>query len=97
MAIRTIVAEKVAEMLRGENNERTGEPTDVRGDVQSEVQGLPVSSEDDRTDDESEVVDNSGTEEEISAETKDVEVNVIINVQDEDEEVKTDDTETSDI
>ena len=97
MAIRTIVAEKVAEMLRGENNERTGEPTDVRGDVQSEVQGLPVSSEDDRTDDESEVVDNSRAEEENSQTQEEnndginVEINVNINGGEDD------DTETSDI
>ena len=97
MAIRTIVAE----MLRGENNERTGESTDVRGDVQSEVQGLPVSSEDDRTDDESEVVNNSGAEEENSQTQKEnndgVSVEINVNINGETEEVKKDDTETSDI
>ena len=97
MAIRAIVAE----MLRGENNERTGESTDVRGDVQSEVQGLPVSSEDDRTDDESEVVNNSGAEEENSQTQKEnndgVSVEINVNINGETEEVKKDDTETSDI
>ena len=97
MAIRAIVAGKVAEMLRGENNERDGEPSDVRGDVQSEVQGLPVSTENDRTDDESEVVNNSGAEEENSQTQEEnndginVEINVNINGGEDDE------PETSDI
>lgn len=101
MAIRSVVASKVAEMLRGDNNERTGESSDVRGDVQSEVQGLPVSSENDGTDDESEVVNNSGAEEENSQTQEEnndgVSVEINVNINGETEEVKKDDTETSNI
>lgn len=76
-----------------------GESSDVRGNVQSDVSGLPVSSVADDSERESstekEVDTNSGTgTEEVSAETKDVEVNVTINVNDEKEEVD-DNAETS--
>lgn len=97
MAIRAIVAE----MIRGDNNGREGEPSDVRRDVQSEVQGLPVSAEDNGNDDESEVVNNSRTEEESSQTQEEnndgLSVEINVNINGDAEEVKIDDTETSDI
>lgn len=80
-AIRQLVAERVAEMLRGENN---GMVTDDRRDVQSEVSGLPVSSE--KSGDappEEEDVNNS--KEEIDKETKDVEIKIEVNVEESDD------------
>lgn len=97
MAIRAIVAE----MIRGDNNGREGNPSYVRGDVQSEVQGLSVSAEDNGNDDESEVVNNSGTEEESSQTQEEnndgLSVEINVNINGDAEEVKIDDTETSDI
>lgn len=75
-----------------------GESSSVRGNEQSDVSGLSVSSvANDSEPSESsteEVVNNSETEE-VSAETKDVEVNVTINVNDENEKEVVDNAETS--
>ena len=82
-----------------------GASSGVRGNEQSDVSGLPVSSvatdserestaEEPSEETDGEVVNNSGTEE-VSAETKDVEVNVTINVNDEKEKEVVDDAETS--
>lgn len=93
-ALLEAIKEKLSTEKEVIDDGRDGELSDVQGDVQSEVQGLSVSSEDNGTDESSteEVVNNS---EEVSAETKDVEVNVTINVNDEEEKEVEKDAETS--
>ena len=73
-----------------DGHDMAGKSSGVRGNEQSDVSGLPVSpvatdSERESESSSGEVVNNSGTEE-VSAETKDVEINVEINVNDEEKE-----------
>lgn len=84
-----------------DGHDMAGESSGVRGNEQSDVSGLPVSpvatdSESSGTSTGEEVVNNSETgTEEVSAETKDVEINVSINVNDEEEKEVVKDAETS--
>ena len=87
-AVVTAIAELVASRLKvGEDNERESGTSDVRGDVQSEVQGLPVSSVEPDTPVSSDegVVNNSETEES-STETKDIEVDVKVRINEDNDE-----------
>ena len=77
--IANAIAERVAQILQsqkevGDDNGRESRTSDVRGDVQPEVQGLPVSSEDDGKSVNEEV---SG---EITEEKADTEVEVTVDV-----------------
>lgn len=81
MAITDAIRQVVAEMLRGDNN---GMVTDDGRDVQSEVSGLPISSEKSR-DASPEEEDVNNSKEEIDKETKDVEIKIEVNVEESDD------------
>ena len=86
--IANAIAERVAQILQsqkevGDDNGRESGTSDVRGDVQPEVQGLPVSSEDDGKSVNEEV---SGENTEEKADTE-VEVTVDVRINDDEDEV----------
>lgn len=91
--ITNAIAERVAQILQsqkevGEEDGRESGTSDVRGDAQPEVQGLPVSAEDDgnTTEGDEKVVNNSEEKEDTE-----VEVTVDVRINDDEEDVKNSD------